>query len=446
MKKTIFIAALITMTIIIYFGAFNEANTIPAYARQTGKSCIQCHSAAVPHLKFEGRKFKILNYSEVNPEYEYLPDLEILKKTAPFAVRAMFSPIDWENGSGWSVAPEYDLSIYAGGRISEKGGIFAQINTSSEMQMVMIHQLKMSYQLASIKEGKAYWGTSFGIGPPSSFDVYMSINPMQRIISTNPYVFPHGHMPMGMDMEMSMDSAACASQGDHAHSAIPEFFQIANPGNMGITSYLWAKERLWLQAGVFKGISGNDPDFWGRIAFEPWKTILAIGGFAYIGTEDVTMDAKMEMMCEEMEGMWSMPMNMDMDRDMKTDVFRVGADFEFEKNFGMNFFKLMGAYSYIKDETDVMKMNMVMNGPVMSMESEIVRETNIYHGLYVQAMYLQNGKFGPVAQFDYLDNNLRAIAALKYYIMPNINLTAEYVLNLDDMDDMRFGLTFDASF
>lgn len=445
MKKTILIAVLITMTIIIYFGAFNEANTIPSYARQTGKSCLACHSM-VPHLKFEGRKFKILNYSEVNPEYEFLPDLQILKKIAPFAIRTLFSPLSWENGSGWSVATEYDFSIYGGGRISDKAGIFAQINSSSDMQMVMIHQLKMSYQLASIKKGKAYWGTAFGIGPPTSFDVYMSINPMQRLPAAYPYVFPHGHMPMDMEgMEMAMDSAACG-ESDHAHSAIPEFFQITNPGNMGITSYLWAKERLWLQAGVFKGVNGNDPDFWGRIAFEPIKTKLAIGGFAYIGKEDVSMDEQMEMMCEEMEGMWSMPMNMDMDMKMKTDVLRIGADFEFEKSFNMNILHVIGAYSYIKDETDVLEMNMVMGSSGMSMETEIKRETNIYHGFYVQAMYLQNAKFGPVAQFDYLDNNMRGIFGLKYYIMPNIGISAEYVLNLDDMDDMRFGLTFDAAF
>lgn len=445
-QKTILYGCVLCLLAFFY----KDASAIPAYARQTGKSCLQCHSPAVPQLKFEGRKFKVLNYTEVNPDYEYLPDLELLKKTAPFAVRSRFTPVNWENGAGWALAPEWELDLYGGSRISEKGGVFAQVSFASDMPMPMVHQLKINYRLATLKEGKGYWGIAGGVGTPVGFDIYNSINPMLRVNRVNPYIFPHGHMGGGMDMDGQGSSAGHhgGGGGDEGPPPVPDdFFQIANPGNMGVVTNLWVAEKLWLNTGVFRGLSGTDPDFWGRIAFEPLKTTLMVGAYAYIGKEGedgmiMTMNDTMTMGTDTT----IMPMKMMMGG--KSDVLRAGIDFELEKTFGPEFIKVMGAYSYIKD--------IKPSGEMVKMNEEIPDEEELLHGGYLQAMWLHDffmgGAVGPVIQYDYMENLMtkgnwqRLTVGVKYYIRPNINVSPEFVLNLSDTDDMLFGLSFDADF
>ena len=116
--------ALLSMAAIgLYLVAVQPANALPAFARQTGQSCVACHAGGqFPELTPYGRYFKLTGYS-------------IGKRTIPFSVMAvgdMSAVKDNDDGQGGQVAekngqPIFDYgSVFVAGKIVDNVGLFAQ--------------------------------------------------------------------------------------------------------------------------------------------------------------------------------------------------------------------------------------------------------------------------------------------------------------------------------
>jgi len=106
----------------------SEAGAIPAFAHQTGQSCIACHAGGqFPELNPYGRLFKLMGYT-------------MGESTNPFAVMAVGSWTKTQRNttaSGTELSPkdrqviiDY-ASLFAGGKITENLGVFSQFNYES---------------------------------------------------------------------------------------------------------------------------------------------------------------------------------------------------------------------------------------------------------------------------------------------------------------------------
>lgn len=106
----------------------SEAGAIPAFAHQTGQSCIACHAGGqFPELNPYGRLFKLMGYT-------------MGESTNPFAVMVVGSWTKTQKNttaSGAELSPKDRQAIidyasfFAGGKITENLGVFSQFNYES---------------------------------------------------------------------------------------------------------------------------------------------------------------------------------------------------------------------------------------------------------------------------------------------------------------------------
>ena len=100
------------------------AQAVPAYARQTGQSCVACHAGGqFPELTSYGRAFKLSGYTYGS-------------HTVPFSVMATFGYQNISNtsspGSDYTLFPKNDQFVFQGGslflagKVTDHLGVFAQ--------------------------------------------------------------------------------------------------------------------------------------------------------------------------------------------------------------------------------------------------------------------------------------------------------------------------------
>lgn len=100
------------------------AQAVPAYARQTGQSCVACHAGGqFPELTSYGRAFKLSGYTYGS-------------HTVPFSVMATFGYQNISNtsspGSDYTLFPKNDQAVFQGGslflagKVTDHLGVFAQ--------------------------------------------------------------------------------------------------------------------------------------------------------------------------------------------------------------------------------------------------------------------------------------------------------------------------------
>src|SRR5512138_2594903 len=113
MKRSMVLAAAI-----IVWASLNDANAVPAFARQTGQNCNACH-VSFPELTPYGRWFKLTGYT-------------IGQRTLPLAMMAEVSRTSTKKNTdpntGFDVTPEnnefvfQDASLFIAGKATDHLG------------------------------------------------------------------------------------------------------------------------------------------------------------------------------------------------------------------------------------------------------------------------------------------------------------------------------------
>jgi len=186
MKKMFFSAvafAVVAVSAIAVAPTTSEA--VPAFARQTGAACLNCHFQAIPRLAAFGRNFRMNAYRDMGEqaliEDEHLSLPAVFN--ASFLMKARFSTGSQKTngavtakggliqtpatGAGVAVQFPDESALLFGGRIGEHAGIFNEwdVITGSMLGAKMAYVLDLDSGIIALAIG-----TTDALGAPSLFN------------------------------------------------------------------------------------------------------------------------------------------------------------------------------------------------------------------------------------------------------------------------------------
>ncbi|AKJ68127.1 cytochrome C [Pandoraea thiooxydans] len=114
---------LLALTAILLAALFNqEADAVPAFARQTGLACVACH-VSFPELTPFGRFFKLTGYTLTN--YRTIPLAAMVQSSITSTRTIDQNNYDFVRDKDF--VPLQQVSLFYGGRIAGPVGAFAQV-------------------------------------------------------------------------------------------------------------------------------------------------------------------------------------------------------------------------------------------------------------------------------------------------------------------------------
>ncbi|MBI3479751.1 MAG: hypothetical protein HY016_05265 [Nitrosomonadales bacterium] len=167
----------------------NQAQAIPAFARQTGMACSACHQQHFPALNSFGRAFKQSGYTMVGAQA--LVEGEQL--SLPVVLNAAFvgymqyqqsngfadglTPVTKNTNNGQTQIPQ-QVSLFVGGRVGEHIGFEGEINiagagveTAGSTGVGLIRvKIPFVFDVGNVKAGVIPFSTN-GLGVADSFEV-----------------------------------------------------------------------------------------------------------------------------------------------------------------------------------------------------------------------------------------------------------------------------------
>ncbi len=282
MKKHIVAAAMAVAAGAALVGAPTESQAIPAFARQTGSACLNCHFMSFPTLAQFGRAFKQGAFTDVgdqalvedeglsipsvlNMTFVIRGSIDKVKKTPLPAGAAAGTKTSWTN-----YAFPRDTVLLIAGRIGEHTGAFIEFDGQSP---VSNWQLMNSFDTGNVKLGLNIANTGFGWTAP---------------IEVSSVFGQHGGMLNGKNI----------SATEQIMQQVPNVLANLNPPQGGNTLgiALWGGNDLFTaQAGLYapttaaNGATGqatidNSAAFGVRVFVTPEVAGLDVGvGFGYVG-------------------------------------------------------------------------------------------------------------------------------------------------------------------
>jgi len=162
MKKIILSAASLAVAAVASVSvAPTTSEAIPAFARQTGAACLNCHFQSFPTLAAFGRSFKLGGMTDVGDqaliEDEGLSIPAVVNWTV--MVRPNFTSTD--DGTGAAKVDEFqfaDQVFMIGGRAAEHTGVFLEVGGGTFANAQMIN----SFDMGDNKAGVTISSTGFG--------------------------------------------------------------------------------------------------------------------------------------------------------------------------------------------------------------------------------------------------------------------------------------------
>ena len=208
MKKHIVAAALAVAAGAALVGAPTESQAIPAFARQTGSACLNCHFMSFPTLAQFGRAFKQGAFTDVGDEAlvedEGLSIPAVLNAT--FVVRGSIDKIKktpapaGTKSSYTNYAFPRDTVLLMAGRIGEHTGAFVEFDGTAANW-----QLMNSFDTGNVKLGLNVANTGFGWTAPievsSVFGQHGGLLNGKNISATNQIM---GNTPGGNDLGIAL--------------------------------------------------------------------------------------------------------------------------------------------------------------------------------------------------------------------------------------------------
>ncbi len=206
------------------------AEAVPSFARQTGLACSQCHVIAFgPALTAYGRQFKLNGYVWGDKENPIKIPLAAMVVSTYSNTRTALpdSPADGFSNNNNFVVQE--TSLFYGGRISEHLGAFIQGTYSGVDKKASWDNLDVRYARTFTLAGKSLVAGISVNNNPTVQDLWNS---------TPAWSFPY------MNSELvPAPSAAPLVLGGLAQNVL------------GATAYAMINDRLYLEAGLYRGLS-----------------------------------------------------------------------------------------------------------------------------------------------------------------------------------------------
>jgi len=147
---------------IFFLGIFlwQQAEALPAYARQTGMNCAGCHVGGMgPQLTPFGQSFKIGGYTLRNSSDFILPLSAMLVATYEHTAKDLPDPAGPHDKSNNNVNLQ-EASLFVAGALTEHVGSFAQMTYSDVDRLVVLDNVDIRYANQTEWLGK---GTTYGV-------------------------------------------------------------------------------------------------------------------------------------------------------------------------------------------------------------------------------------------------------------------------------------------
>jgi hypothetical protein len=160
MKKMILSAAafaVVAVTAMVSAPTTSEA--IPAFARQTGASCLACHNLSFPALNAFGRSFKQGGFTDVGEQALIEDDDLSITSAVNFSavLRSQFVSQNTAAGTAKSISSPADTVLLIGGRVGSNTGVFIEYEGAFAN-----YQLINSWDVGDYKAGISIFNTGFG--------------------------------------------------------------------------------------------------------------------------------------------------------------------------------------------------------------------------------------------------------------------------------------------
>lgn len=253
----------IAAALVVFLLAPRDAGAIPAFARQYGLSCSQCHTVW-PALNSFGRKFKEAGYTTVRGEPEGQTKIdEALSLPASFPLAAIIKsrPYDKRRGQDAKLRVLQELELFFAGNFSRYGSVFAEMEMEDEAD----YQPELAgtfglhpHQLFNVLAGKA---------STLAADPYDTLSNMRRITRNRRLVL---NQPWSAGARVDDDVPMIAIYGRDTK----------------VDRVFWAASYS-ADVGDPEGEGPND--FTGRLVVD-LATDVSIGGFVMSGAQSRTVD------------------------------------------------------------------------------------------------------------------------------------------------------------
>ncbi len=162
MKKIILSAASLAVAAVASVSvAPTTSEAVPAFARQTGAACLNCHFQSFPGINAFGRSFKMNSFTDGGQD---MIEDDMLSIPASLNVTLVFRPqLVAEKTDGVkanSIAATADQVVLVGGKVGANTGAFVEIDTTGGG--FANSQMFNSWDMGDLKAGVAYYNTGFG--------------------------------------------------------------------------------------------------------------------------------------------------------------------------------------------------------------------------------------------------------------------------------------------
>jgi hypothetical protein len=260
-RALLWVCALATLLIV---GLALPCHAVPVFARQTGLSCIDCHSVW-PVLTSDGRLFKTRGYTQTAMDGNTHIPLAVRVTTSAASETAR--AVNASSTTRELNVPE-EINLFTGGALSDKVGAFVEITSARDADhsySIGADQIKLAYNLNN--------------DHPASFVLLKS-----NVFGADPFSGLGGidRLPFQSDdlkPGFMADGSLLATQSVDSYSAI-------------VHGYLGPKDRLYGAAGITTGglvpnsdygfarVTSNGVKYYGRLAYE---MPVGDGGSWYLG-------------------------------------------------------------------------------------------------------------------------------------------------------------------
>lgn len=205
-----------------------KAHAVPSFARQTGMPCSQCHTIAFgPALTQYGREFKLNGYTWGEGDHP-MPLAMMVQGGFSHSDAPLPEPAATHFSTNDNLSVD-QVSLFYGGRLSEHLGAFAQVTYSGEDRHTSWDNLDVRYARAI-----GFAGTDAVVG------LSVNNNPTVQDLwnSTPAWSFPY--ISSGL---LPGPTAATLIEGGLAQTVL------------GVTGYAMIHKHLYLEGGVYRGLS-----------------------------------------------------------------------------------------------------------------------------------------------------------------------------------------------
>jgi len=158
----------ISLFLLLCLSYFNSAYAIPAFARQHGVSCSNCHTAW-PQLNETGRKFKELGYRYPEEIGEDKRLSELFDDHFPVAALIAARPYDKKDSGDRKVRAVHEVELLIGSTVGKNWSGFMEIEAEDETgfepeipsaTVTYSHNSALNLQLSW---GSYFWSDSYGL-------------------------------------------------------------------------------------------------------------------------------------------------------------------------------------------------------------------------------------------------------------------------------------------